>query len=209
MDAREFSRELGVILIATLVLAFSVSYGNNKLLLAALISFFVILAVNILAKKLAGYFFEIDVESRFWTWRQFGFRTDMHFKKAIPMVWLPLLLSLFSRGAFWWLAIVDFDFKARPERVSKRHGLYRFTQVTEWHVAWIALWGIIANVFFAFAAYFAGFEFFSKLSIYFALWSVVPLSSLDGSKILFSSRALWAVVASILVALFFWVQIVI
>ena len=209
MDNHDYFKGIAIILISTLVLAFTASYKDNSILLTAIISFAVILSVNILVKKVAGYLLEIDVKTKFWTWSQFGFRADHKFKKPIPMVWLPLLLALLTKGVFLWLAVLEFDVKPRVERATKRHGLYRFTQVTEWHIAWIALWGIVANGVLAVIGYLAGFELFSKLSIYYAIWSLVPVSNLDGAKILFSSRALWITTASIAAVFFFWAQIIV
>ena len=128
----------------------------------------------------------------------------MHFLKPIPMLWLPLLLALFSKGLIFWLGILEFDVKAKPERASRRHGLYRFTEVTEWHMAWIAAWGIIANLVFAIAAYIIGFELFAKLSIYYIAWSIIPLGKLDGSKIFFASRALWITIFTITAIILGW-----
>jgi hypothetical protein len=151
-----------------------------------------------------GYRFEIDVKTTFWKWYRFGFRKDSHFKKPVPMVWLPILFSLFTRGYVWWLAILEFEVVAKTERVSRRHGLYRFSEVTEWHMGLIAMWGIITNIILAIIGYAAGFELFAKLAIYYSVWSILPISSLDGTKILFASRALWLTMAIISVMFLGW-----
>ena len=204
MKIKESLTEFLIILLATIILAITVSAKTRDLIFYASVSFLIIILANIFVKKIVGYFLEIKVKTKFWSWYQFGFRKTSHFKSAIPMAWLPLLLSLLTRGIFWWLAILEFDVEAKTERVSKRHGLYRFTEVTEWHIAWIAAWGIIINLVLAVIAYFAGFELFSKLSVFYAVWSVVPLSSLDGSKIFFASRALWITITTIVAIFFIW-----
>ena len=160
--------------------------------------------LNVLTKKVVGYHFETDVKTKFWTWYQFGIRKDMHFKAPVPMAWLPLLIALFSKGFVLWLAILEFDIKAKTERVAKRHGIYRFTEVTEWNVAWIATWGLIINLVAAIFAYVAGFELFAKLSVYFIAWSILPLSRLDGAKIFYASRALWVVILTITAIILGW-----
>ena len=63
--------------------------------------------------------------------------------------------------------------------------------MTDWHIALIAVAGIIINLIAAIIGYVAGFETFAKLNIWFAAWALIPLSSLDGSKIFFGSRPLW------------------
>jgi len=192
------------VILAAIVLALTVSFKNTTILFPAFLIFLIILTINILAKKMAAYNFEIGIKTKFWTLQQYGLRKDMHFLKPIPMLWLPLLLALFSKGLIFWLGILEFDVKAKPERASRRHGLYRFTEVTEWHMAWIAAWGIIANLVFAIAAYIIGFELFAKLSIYYIAWSIIPLGKLDGSKIFFASRALWITIFTITAIILGW-----
>jgi len=56
----------------------------------------------------------------------------------------------------------------------------------------------------AVGAYFLGFEFFAKLSIYYAAWSLVPFSNLDGAKVFFGSKGLWIVMAIITLVFVWW-----
>ena len=195
-------KEITTIILATVILALTVSFKKTEIFYPALLSFLIIISANILKKKIIGFHFETDVETKFWTWYQFGFRKDMHFKAPIPMAWLPLLLVLLSKGHLLWLGILEFDIKAKAERVAKRHGLYRFTEVTEWHITWIATWGLIINLILAIAGYIAGYELFAKLSIYFIMWSIIPIGRLDGAKIFYGSRALWTIVFTIATLLF-------
>lgn len=198
------TKEITTILIATLALALTVAFKDTSIFYAALLSFLVIISANVLTKKAVGYFFETSVKIKFWTWHQFGFRKDMHFKAPIPMVWLPLLLALFSKGYILWLGILEFDIKAKAERAARRHGIYRFTQVTEWHMAWIAIWALAANLILAIIGYIAGAELFAKLSIYFIAWNMIPLARFDGSKIFYASRALWTIISTIAIIVLAW-----
>lgn len=204
MDEREALKGIFVIILASVILALSITFKNTSLVLYAFGSFLVIISLNILTKRIVGYYFETEVKTKFWSLHHFGFRKDYHFKTPIPMIWLPLLLSLITKGFLWWLAILEFDVEAKAERASRRHGLYRFTEVTEWHMAWIAIWGIIVNVIAAIIGYILGFEFFAKLGIYYVIWSLIPLSSLDGSKIFFARRILWIFMAIIGLILLWW-----
>ena len=197
MKIKEDGKEILIIILASIILAITVAFRNHNLFYTALTSFLIIIGINVLVKKIVGYNLEIAVKTKFWSWYQYGLRTDMHFKKPVPMVWLPLVLVLFTKGFFLWLGILEFDIAAKTERVSRRHGLYRFTEVTEWHMAWIATWALIANLIFAIAGYIMGFELFAKLSIYFIAWSIIPIAKLDGSKIFYGSRALWTIVFTI------------
>ncbi len=204
MDAKENTKEILIIILASLILALTVAFRNRTLFYTAAISFLIILVINILTKKSIGYYLETKVKTKFWSIYQFGFRKDMHFKKPLPMLWLPLILTLFTKGFFLWLGVLEFDVEAKAERVSRRHGLYRFTQVTEWHMAWIVVWALTANFIVAIVGYVAGFELFAKLSIYFIAWSTIPIPGLDGSKIFFSSKILWAITFTIAIITLAW-----
>jgi hypothetical protein len=197
-------KEITTILLAIIVLTVTASFRDTEIFYPILLSFSIIIISNILVKKIVGFHFETSVKTKFWTWHQFGLRQDMHFKTPIPMIWLPLLVALFTKGYFLWLGILEFDIKAKAERVAKRHGIYRFTQVTERHMAWIAAWGLIANLALAIGGYIAGFELFAKLSIYFIAWSVVPIGRLDGSKIFYASRLLWVIIFTITAIVLGW-----
>ena len=197
-------KELFTIILAAIILALATAFKNTEIFYPALLSFTIILILNVLTKKIVGYHFETSVKTKFWALSQYGFRKDMHLKTALPMAWLPLLIALFSKGFILWLAILEFDIKAKTERVAKRHGLYRFTQVTEWHMALIVTWGIVINLIAALMAYLIGFELFTKLSIYFIAWSIIPFSRLDGSKIFYANRALWIIIFTITAIVLGW-----
>ncbi|MDO8517479.1 MAG: hypothetical protein Q7S33_05135 [Nanoarchaeota archaeon] len=204
METKENIIEILIIIFASIILGLAVSFFEKSFstILLTIICFLIIISLNVLAKKSMAYYFETDVTTRLWSLYQFGFTKSGHFKKALPMFWLPLFISFLSKGLFFWLAILEFDFKPRTERVSRRHGLYRFTEVSEWHMAVIASAGIIINLFFAIIGYLAsgyiqGAEIFAQLSIYYAFWSIIPISSLDGSRILFGSRILWIAMIAI------------
>ena len=191
METKEQVAEIIIIFVAAIILGITVSFPSLSAVISSIIYFIVIITVNIAIKKFISYYLEAKVTTRFWSWYQFGFTKQAHFKKPIPMLWLPPLLSFVSKGYFLWLAILEFDIKAKSERVSKRHGLYRFSEITDWHIASIAAGGIALNLILGILGYLAGFEFFAKLSIWYAFWSIIPISGLDGSKILAGSRALW------------------
>jgi len=204
MDTKENTKEIITIVLAALILALAVAFKDRKIFFAATISFLIILGVNVLVKKIVGYLLEIKVKTKFWSLYHYWIRKDMHFKKPVPMLLLPLLIALISKGYFLWLGILEFDVAAKTERVAKRHGLYRFTEVTEWHIAWIATWALIANFAIAIIGYIAGFELFAKLSIFFIAWSTIPIGNLDGSRIFFSSRTLWIIVFTAAMIMLAW-----
>jgi hypothetical protein len=195
---KETLAEIVTILFAALILAATVSHTRGLIVVASSFAIFIIIIlINVVAKELAAYYYEANIKTKFWQWYQYGFRADSHFKEPLPMAWLPIALSLITKGFFWWMPILEFDITPRTERVSKRHELYRYTQMSEWHVGLIAFWGIVALILSSLIGYLFGFEYFTKLCSYYTLWNIIPLSNWDGTKILFGSRTLWVVTAII------------
>jgi len=203
-------KEILIILLAAFVLGLSFAIPNvtSSTLGRLFIFFLVIIILNTIAKKAVAYFYEADTETRLWSVFHYGFKQGSHFRKPLPMIWLPLLLSLITRGFFQWLSILEFDVTPRVERAARRHGIYGFTEMEDFHIAVIAAAGVALNIIIAIISYFlAGIfptlELFAKLNVFYAFWSLIPLSSMDGSKILFGSKAIWfilAVIATIFLA---------
>jgi hypothetical protein len=191
MDFKHSLKEILTIILAAFIIGFAYSIFELSFFLSIFISFLIILTLNVVAKKFVAYHLDAKTKVKFWEWYQYWFRKDSHFRTPVPMFWLPLVISFISYGFFQWLALLEFDVEPRTERVSKRHGLYRFSEMTDWHIASIATFGIVINLILAVIGYMFNFELFARLNIYFAIWSLVPLSSLDGSKILFGSKGLW------------------
>jgi hypothetical protein len=76
-------------------------------------------------------------------------------------------------------------------------------------MAKIAIWALVANLILAIIAYIADFELFTRLSIYFIAWQVIPISNFDGAKILYASKARWIIAFTIAMIILGWSLIVI
>lgn len=207
-------KEIIIILVATVILAFSANFLSGGLIpfLWTLLAVFVVLLVNILAKKISSFYFEAETEVKFWEWEAIGIRKRRHFKRPFAVgAFMPLLAKLFLLPiqSFTWMASLVFDVKPKSYRAARRHGLYTFSEMTENHIAYIAAAGIFANLAFAVIGYLLGFTEFSRLNIYYALFNMLPISSLDGNKIFFGSLILWSFLAAlVVVGLFFLIFIV-
>jgi membrane-associated protease RseP (regulator of RpoE activity) len=133
--------------------------------------------------------------------QRYGFKPHKHLKRPFPMgAFLPIIVAALTMGYVYWLATLVFDVKAKVYRAAKRHGLYSFTEMTEYHIGLIAAGGIVANLLFALIGYLIGFPEqmnFVSLSIFYALFNMLPISSLDGNKIFFGSIILWSFLATI------------
>jgi hypothetical protein len=206
METKSTLKDLTIIFVASIIISLALVFPQRdfNILLSMFISILVIISVNTLSKKFFAYQLETDVSLGFWSIYYYGFAKKNHFKRPLPMAWLPLVGSLITLGSFIWMPIIEFDVKPRPERISRRHGLYRFTEVTEWHIALIAAAGIFTTILFGIIGYFVGFETFAKLSIFYAAWSIIPFGKLDGTKIFFGSRNLWVVLLIVLVTALLW-----
>lgn len=199
MNKNEYSRELLTIILAVIILSISITFLSFTDFIEVFTCMTIIIFANILTKKLVAYHFEANTKIKFWSWYSFGLKDRSHFKKPIPMVWLPLILAPLG----WkWLGILETEITARTERVSRRHGLYRLSEITEWHSLWIISWALIINLILGFVGYKLGFEIFGKLSLYYSIWSIIPLSNLDGSKIFFGNRIIWMILAIVVLISF-------
>jgi len=187
-------KEISVIILTTIVLAFIISVLNIKdLFLAALIFVFLTISINILAKKVAAFYLDSEIEIKLWEVERYGFKPGRHFKRPFPAgVMIPIIVGGLTLGYMQWLASLVFDVKAKTYRAAKRHGLYSFSEMTEFHIGIIAASGILANLIFAVIGYLIGFNDFSRINIYYAFFNLIPLSDLDGNKIFFGSILMWS-----------------
>jgi len=194
-------KEIITILITIIILAFTTSMIKTwGAFLYALISFVIIFAVNISAKKAIAYYYEAKIEIKLWQFKRFGLKPGSYLKRAFPAgIFFPIISKIifFPFTNFIWMASLIFDVKPRIHRAAKRHGLYSFSEMTERHIGIIAAAGIVANLLFSLIGYFAGFTEFAKISIYFAFFNMLPLSNLDGNKTFFGSIILWSFLAII------------
>jgi len=190
--------ELLKIFLGIIILAFAINLNNiaktgisQIQIITAFIFVALIVLVNVFAKKLAAYYYHSHAEIKIWNIERYGLRQGQHFNKPVPAgIIFPFFISLLSYGYFMWMAIFEFDVNPSSSRASKKHDIYKFSEMTDFDIGMIASAGVVANLFAAIIGYIAGFPEFAKLSIYFAAFSLVPISSLDGTKIFFGSRNL-------------------
>lgn len=194
--------EIASVLIATIIIAFSANLLLNGTIsfLWVLLAVFIVIFINILAKKISGFYFETEVESKFWSVYWFGLKKHHHLKKPFPLgAFLPLVskIILFPVNGFVWMASLVFEVKPKIHRAARRHGLYSFSEMTESHMGYIAAAGIAANLAFAVIGYLVGFTEFARLNIYYALFNMIPISNLDGNKVFFGNIILWSFLATL------------
>ncbi len=193
------SNEAKVIIVSTIVLGAVISlfHGINTFLYT-LLAVFIVLIINILAKKITAFYLEADIEMKFWNIERWGFKPSQRFKRSFP-AWLffSILSAAVTLGNFVWMSIMVFDVRPKTYRAAKRHGLYSFSEMTEYHLGLIAAAGVVANLVFAVIGYLIGFSEFTRLNLYMAFFSIIPISDMDGNKIFFGSIILWSFLAAL------------
>ncbi len=195
-------KEFVFVIAIALILAFSFTVASGfENFLFILLSFLAIIFINVFAKKIAAFFLESEIEIRIWEISRYGFKPHRRFKRNVPLgAILPIVISALSIGLVQWMASLVFDVKAKTYRAAKKHGLYRFSEMTETHIGLIAASGIFANILFAIIGYFIGLPEqmnFVIISIYFIFFNLIPISDLDGNKIFFGNIVLWTFFATI------------
>jgi len=204
-------KEILMILLTTLILAFVINLGRNiETFTFILFSIFIIIIANVLTKKMTSYYFDSEIEIKLWEIKRYGllhFFNFLPFSKTHPSrefkipfqagAFFPIVITLLSFGYIKWLAALVFDIQIKTHKAAKRHGLYLFSEIAENHIGLIAASGIFMNLLLAVIGYLIGFDEFSKLNIYYAFFNMLPISDLDGNKIFFGSLILWSFLAAL------------
>ncbi len=130
--------------------------------------------------------FGCDAEFRLWCIRQYGFHKVSRFKRSFP-AWIlfPLGFVFLSLGYVKWLALTVFDV-IPTTRIGRE-----YAEVTEWELALIAFFGLFANLALAVISKAVGWHTLASINIWFAFFNFLPISELNGAKILHGSKMLW------------------
>ena len=211
----EIKKEISAIVIIIVVLSLSLVLSSDlienwKIIFTTLFAVSLVVLLNIFTKKTTAYFLDSEIEMKIWETNlplPFG-----HKLRNFPLGgFLPLVskIILFPFNNFVWMASLVFDVKPKTYRAAKRFGLYTFSDVTEYEFGLIAASGILVNLILSAIGYFAGFPLLARLSMYYAFFNILPISELDGNKILFGSKILWSFLASlVLIGMLFAIFIV-
>ena len=192
-------KEIVAITVTVLILAFTISLIKTwQIFLYTLFAVFIALIINIVAKKIMAFYLDSEIEIKLWEIKTYWFNPGKYFKKPFPAgVFLPIIVTALSFGYLIWMGCLIFDIKPKIYKAAKRHGLYKFSEITEFQTGLIASAGIFASLIFAIIGYFLNFPEFAKINIYYAFFNILPVSDLDGNKIFFGNLVLWSFLASI------------
>lgn len=200
MQDKEIGALVGALITLTIVISFKSLIALQWMYLGtALLFAFLILLVNIGAKKWAARSLDADVEHELWQGGRFGFKPDAHFPKKVPYgIILPALITVFSLGIVKGMTILTYETSAMKRRSARRFGYYSFTEMTDWHNALVGAAGIVSVLLLAIVSYaIPALTGLPSLAIYYALWNMIPWSKLDGAQILMGSRVMYTALALI------------
>jgi len=184
-------REIVILVTSALILGYIIKFPEFKTEVWLLISLLalIILGVNTFGKKLTARFYDSNAVINHWNLGRYGLGKTAVFKKPFPMwVFTPIIIAFITLPMYTikWLAVTTFDASPLPSKAKRK-----FSEVTEWDLALIAIGGILFNLILAFISHLLGFGYFAKLNVLFAIFNLIPISQLDGAKIFFGSRILW------------------
>jgi hypothetical protein len=192
-------KEITAIILAIILMTLLLSFNNGQLIISTLLNSLIISAVVILisvfCKKIIAKKIDTKINFKLWGFSRFWITKRAKFKKPITIgLILPLLLAFLSRGFIKFLTILEFETQALPSKAAKKYGKYRFSKVNDWDDALIIFYSIIGLLLVSIITNFFNYELLqgiSKWTLFYAAYSLVPLSSLDGTKLLFASRPLY------------------
>lgn len=193
------TKEIVPVVIISLILAFLFGFSKPlDVFFYFFVSMFFVILINVVSKKVAAYYLDSEIEVKLWEINRYGFKPHKRFKRAFPAgILVPFITAVASFGNFIWMSSLVFDVKPKVYRAAKRFGLYSFSEMTENHIGFIAAAGVAANLVFGVIGYLVGMSEFARFNIYMAFFNMIPLSDLDGNKILFGSFVLWTFLAAL------------
>jgi len=166
--------------------------------------FLIIVAVNVISKKISAYHHDVEIEEKVWIASRWGYYERSHLRRPIPMgIIFPFFLSILSFGAVPWYATTQYDAKPLTHRAVRRHDVYSYSELSERDLGLISATGMWSLAILAILAYIINLPDLARLSVYYAAFNMIPISQIDGAKIFFGNPIRWiiySILALILVA---------
>ncbi|MEM2821985.1 MAG: hypothetical protein QXE64_00095 [Candidatus Pacearchaeota archaeon] len=142
--------------------------------------------VSYFAKFLAARHFGFKIRTRLTSLQRFWFSDQYKSPFPIP-VWLilPLLIAFLSYGTIKLMTFMGTLYKPEPKR------LFRKFELDEFDMAKINISSIIACAFLVFLFHAFSLYDFAAVGAWFIVSNLIPLGSLDGSRIFYASWLTW------------------
>lgn len=188
-------KEFVYIILASAVMGYVIAFSQMswEMWLRYSLIGFLVLIINVIAKKIAGYKLGCEVEIQPWTTQRYWFYESAYLKRYHFPMWLlwPVFIVWVSMGYVWWLVVTTFEVYATRKRVGRK-----FAELTEWDIALISAAGIITNLIVAIVSASLGHEKFALINLWFVFFNLLPFPAYDGGKIFFGEMLFYAFIAT-------------
>ncbi len=177
-----------IILLLTLIFGFNdgrerfiFNYWVANLFLVFLIVSLIVL-FNVLGLKLAAKYYGTEIKMK--TWNSQKFKNAGTITKKLFLIYntpiLNVIVALLSNGRIYLTNVLSFDYK---KEVLGR----KFQYLTYFNIAVIVFFGLLFDLILMWIFKVFNFDLGLKISFWFILFNLAPISELYGSKILAGS----------------------
>ncbi len=217
------SADLRTLLIAAVILGilfgyddqqptFQFSYWFTNLIIMIMLSFFSLIlydAAHKIKAKRAG----CESSIRIWSMSRFSYAASSHLRgpiKSIPLgIIIPLLFLFLTEGVLKVATLTSTSIKTMSARRLGRE----FRRTTEFEEAQIAGAGPLMSLFIAFLAkalipLFPFMQHVMAINLHLAFFSMLPLPTLDGTRVFFGSPLMFSFFFTMTLLAFFFLRVV-
>jgi len=179
------------IAVSVFILALIFSYLDTAKLPLYLIIFAVIILVNVIAKKIASHYLEVNSSVHIWDFRQYWFAESWKFAKPVPIgLLLPPVLIVFTYGTIKWLGMLQTEFEEKLTKLVRKRKPWSYPGLRDLDISLILLAGFVANIVLALVSMKFSPQF-AALALLYCFYNLIPIGKLDGFKLLMNNRALY------------------
>jgi len=188
LDSSEAIVIIKIILLLTLIFGFNDGRENFvfsnwivNLILTFLLTSLIVL-INILGLKLSSKYYGTEIKIKIWNSQKF--KEAKTLTKKILLIYttpiLNILIMLISNGKLYLANVLSFDY---DKEVLGR----KFPYITYFNVALIVFFGLLFNLILMWIFKLTGLDLALKISFWYILFNLIPISELPGAKILAGS----------------------
>ncbi len=192
LNSSEYWTIVKVILILTLIFGFNdgkidFEFSNwlKNLILVCLVTSIITL-VYVFGLKLSSQYYGTEIEIK--VWNSYKFKEAKPFFKKVLLIYttpiLNIIVMLITNGKFYLANVLSFNVK---REVFGR----KFQYLTYFNTSLIIFVGLCFNLILMWLFKLGNFELGLKLSFWFILFNLIPISELPGAKLLAGSIAFY------------------
>jgi len=156
------------------------SWFTNLFLVFLIVSLVVLF--NVLGLKLSAKYYGTEIKMK--TWNSQKFKDANSLTKKLSLIYstpiLNIIVTLFSNGRIYLANVLSFNYK---KEVLGR----KFQYLTYFNIAVIVFFGLLFNLILMWIFKIFSFDLGLKISFWFILFNLVPISELYGAKIMSGS----------------------